>query len=351
LQNRPLPIRLHGRKDYSAYPLAEKNVKILLATDGSALADAALEVLLYRPWQAGAQVRVISVVEPLSERINHLVRHFGLSKAASDSRKRFIRLSTDLLESYAERLQAKFGADLVSSAVLCGRVRETLIDEATSWQANTIMLGAHGRSETGEILLGSVAEYLLTHARSSVEILKSVSPAALISEIEQKKPLAENRYLVALDDSSYNQITMDEILSRQWPARSSFKVVSVVEPTPFQAYTGLDLEEGPGSEEYQGLVKKTRDAERAAAEKVVAGAVALLQEKLADACVTGEVIEGHARDAILSSARAWTANLIIMGLQGRSGCRSQIGRISKATAVYAPCSVLVVRQHVQGKDS
>jgi len=317
-------------------------MKILLATDGSALADSALEVLLYRPWQDDTQVRVISVVEPLNERINHLVGLFDLAKTASDSQEGFTRLSIDLVDSYVERLSEKFGADMVSSAVLTGGVRETLIDEATAWKADTIVLGAHGRSETRELLFGSVPEYVLSHAKCSVEILKAASPAALISEIERKQPLEDNRYLVALDDSACSEITINEILSRQWPARSFFRIVSVVEPLPFQAYAGLGPEEGAGAE-YDNLVKKIMEAEHAAAKKVVAGAVTRLRKKFSDASVKGEVLEGYARDRILHSARIWPANLIIMGSHGRSGYKPVLGRVSRATTIHAPCSVLIVR--------
>lgn len=316
-------------------------MKVLLATDGSALADAALEVLLYRPWQDGTQVRVVSIVEPLNERMRHLVGVFGLAKTADDSQKRFIRLSTDLVKSYVERLKEKFGSEMVSGAVLPGWVRESLINEANSWKADVIMLGAHGHRESKELLFGSVPEYALSHARCSVEILKAPKPAVLIAEIERKQPLEDNRYLVALDDSASGEAVLSEIMARKWPARSFFKIVSVVEPLPFKAYSGLGPEQG--ARDYENLVSKTIEAEQLAAKKVVTTAVAMLQEKLPDAFVSGEVLEGYARDRILSCAHEWPANIIIIGANGRSGSKSVPGRVARATTIHAPCSVLVVR--------
>ena len=322
-------------------------MRILLATDGSSQSDAALEVVLYRPWEEGTLVRVISVVEPLNEKINHLVGLFGLAKSASDAQKRFTQMTGELVEKYATRLKEKFADEAVSSAVLHGRVRETLVGEATSWKADTIVLGAHGRTETSELVFGSVQAYVLTHASCSVEILKAESPAALVAEIEHHEPLGEGKYLVALDDSECSEATMKAVLARRWPEKPSFKVLSVVEPLPFQAYTGLGPWEGAGAEEYVNLVNKTMEAELAVAKKVVADAVARLQKRFSDATVSGEVLEGYAKDRILSLAKDWSAGMIIMGSHGRSGFMEFVlGSVSKTTSIHAPCSVLVVRAPV-----
>ena len=41
-------------------------MKILLATDGSSFSEAAVEEVVHRPWPAGTEVKIISVVEPLA---------------------------------------------------------------------------------------------------------------------------------------------------------------------------------------------------------------------------------------------------------------------------------------------
>jgi len=319
-------------------------MRILLATDGYSTADAALEVLLYRPWEPDTEVRVVSVVEPLHDKINHLVGLFGLAQTASDAQKRFSEMTAELVEKYAVRLKEKFGADKVSSVVLQGRAKEALVGEASAWKADTIVLGAHGRNDSGEFLFGSVPEYVLSHAKCSVEILRAASPGTLVAEIEREQPLEEDKYLVALDDSECSEAVLAEILARKWPARPFFKVISVVEPLPFQAYTGLGPWEGSSTEEYVNLVNKTMEAEQVLAKKIVAEAVSKLQQKFSDATVSGEVLEGYAKDRILSLSKDWPADLIIMGSHGRSGFMEFVlGSVSKATSIHAPCSVLVVR--------
>ena len=319
-------------------------MRILLATDGSATADAALDVLLYRPWEPGSQVRVISVAEPLNERLTHMVGLFGLGKTAADAHSNYVQQLKDLVEKYALALKEKFGAENVSAEVINGKVKETIVAEASKFNADTTVLGAHGRKETADVLFGSVPEYVLSHAKSTVEILRAVSPSTMITEIERKQPVEEDKYLVALDDSECSTATLKEILSRKWPANPFFKVVCVVEPLPFQAYSGLGPWEGAGSDEYVNLVNKTLHAEQEIARKVVDNAVSKLQQQFPDANVTGEVQEGYAKDRILGTAREWPADLIIAGSHGRGGFMDFVlGSVSKATAVHAPCSIMVVR--------
>lgn len=319
-------------------------MRILLATDGSANADAALEVVLYRPWEAGTEVRVICVVEPVHEKINQVIGLFGLAKTAAEAQKRLLDLSKELVDKYASALKKKFGDDKVSCSVIEGRIKESIVADAISWNAKLIIMGAHGRNESGEFLFGSIPEYVLSHAKSSVEILRVTSPGTVVTELERQQPIEEDKYLVALDDSDCSHSTLDEILKRQWPPKPFFKVISVVEPLPFQAYSGLGPWEGAGSEEFVNLVNKTMEAEQSVAKKVVSEAVAKIKQKFADADVSGEVLEGYAKDAILSTSKDWPADLIIMGSHGRGGFMDLVlGSVSKATATHAPCSVLVVR--------
>ncbi len=326
-------------------------MKILLATDGSANAEAALDVVLYRPWAEGSQVRVITVIEPINEKLNQVVGLFGLAKTAADARDRFIERTRDLIARYETKLKEKFGAENVSAEVLEGRVKETLVAEAVRFKADTLILGAHGRNESAEFLFGSVPDYVLAHAKCSVEILRAASLSTMITEIEREHPVEEDKYLLALDDSHCSQETLNEVLRRKWPPKSFFKVLTVLEPLPFQAYSGLGPWEGAGSEEYVNLVNKTMEAEQAVAKKVVSDACAKLKEKFADAEVSGEVVEGYAKEQILSLAKSWPADLVILGSHGRGGFMEFVlGSVSKATASHAPCSVLVVRSPANTVD-
>lgn len=319
-------------------------MRILLATDGSANAEAALEVVLYRPWEDGTSVHVISVLEPMHDKINHTIGFLGLGKIAEEARLKLAQSTKELVAKYTDRLVGKFGAERVSSAVVEGKIKQKIVEEAKKFNADTIVIGAHGQKEVG--LFGSTPDFVLSHASCSVEILRAASLSTMLTEIERQQPVEEDKYLVALDDSTCSEATMQTILSRKFPAKSFFKIVSVVEPLPFQAYSGLGPWEGTGSEEYVKLVNKTLDAEKEIAKKVVTEATAKIKEKFPDADVSGEVLEGYAKDQILEMAKNWPADLLIMGSHGRGGFMEFVlGSVSKASATHAPCSVLVVRPH------
>lgn len=319
-------------------------MKILLATDGSANADAALEVVLYRPWEAGSEVRVISVVEPMHERINKVVGLFGLGKTAAQAHEKFIEKTQHLIDSYAAKLKEKFGADKVSSGIKEGKVKESIVAEAKAFGADTIVLGAHGRNESGEFLFGSVPDFVLSHSSCSVEILRTASPSTMVAEIERQQPIEEDKYLVALDDSECSEATVAELLKRKWPPKPFFKILTVVEPLPLQAYSGLGPWEGSGAEDYIKLVNKTMEAEQNVAKKIVEDASSKIKAAFPDATISTDVIDGYAKDEILATAKNWPADLIIMGSHGRGGFMEFVlGSVSKATATHAQCSVLVVR--------
>jgi nucleotide-binding universal stress UspA family protein len=61
----------------------------------------------------------------------------------------------------------------VETAVEVGDIREKIIDCASDWDADLIVVGSHGRSGIPRFLLGSVAEFVARHAKCSVEIVRA----------------------------------------------------------------------------------------------------------------------------------------------------------------------------------
>jgi len=77
----------------------------------------------------------------------------------------------DLVERIAQQLRAAgFNAE---TAVETGDVRERILDSATEWRADLIVLGSHGKRGIQRFLLGSVAEFVARHAKCSVQIIRT----------------------------------------------------------------------------------------------------------------------------------------------------------------------------------
>ena len=69
----------------------------------------------------------------------------------------------ELVERIAEQLRdAGFKAE---TAVEVGDVRERILDSASEWRADLIVLGSHGKRGLQRFLLGSVAEFVARHAK------------------------------------------------------------------------------------------------------------------------------------------------------------------------------------------
>ncbi len=68
--------------------------------------------------------------------------------------------------------------------------------------------------------------------------------------------------------------------------------------------------------------------------------------------VTPRLLEGLPKEAIVDEAEQWGADLIVVGSNGYGAIkRFLLGSVSLAVALYAPCSVEIVRQSpIQGRS-
>jgi nucleotide-binding universal stress UspA family protein len=146
-------------------------MKILLAVDGSAYSDAAVEEVLRRPWPPDSEVKVITAAEmpvPLGmepwaaspdyfEALENSVR--SAANAVIDRALLNLRTITD------KTLK-------ISSEIIQGPPRQVIVDEAESWGADLILMGSRGLGAWNRLLLGSVSSAVVHHAKCSVEIVR-----------------------------------------------------------------------------------------------------------------------------------------------------------------------------------
>jgi nucleotide-binding universal stress UspA family protein len=145
-------------------------MNILVAIDESDYSKAALEAVIKRPWPAGTNFRVITVVEPFHpEAAGWQTDYVPLAIEAQKMRN---DAAAKLVENAGAELKKQFG-DQVSCEVIEGYIKEQILDTATHWPADLIVVGSHGRRGFGRFLLGSVSEAIAKHATCSVEIVKT----------------------------------------------------------------------------------------------------------------------------------------------------------------------------------
>ena len=146
-------------------------MRILVATDGSEFALAALRSVASRPWPVGSVARVISVPEfILLKESSYLKTHqvTDLGEAALDDARLSIAAGVGALSASSLKL---------SSGVpkLEDRPYRVILHEAETWLADLIVLGSHGRSGFDRVIMGSVSEVVALHARCSVEVIRDVN--------------------------------------------------------------------------------------------------------------------------------------------------------------------------------
>ena len=141
---------------------------ILLAVDDSKFSEAAIQALVAQAPPKNAKVWVLHVLEPPSLLLGREMEgpEPGLEVVWKTRRQQ------------AEALVAKAAETLRKSGLNAtpilkdGDPKSRIIDLATEWHADLIVLGSHGRKGLNRFLMGSVSEGVARHANCSVEIVR-----------------------------------------------------------------------------------------------------------------------------------------------------------------------------------
>lgn len=147
-------------------------MRIVLAVDDSPYSEAAVDTLITQFRPAGVEVRVFHAVEWLRDMPQSFMFGEGptFDKDILSSRSQSVERAQHLVERVAQKLQT--AGFQTSTATPDTDPRHGIIDCATQWNADLIVMGSHGRKGFDRLLLGSVAEAVMRHANCSVEIVR-----------------------------------------------------------------------------------------------------------------------------------------------------------------------------------
>lgn len=150
-------------------------MKILIGVDGSEYSDAALDEVLQRTWPKGSQILVVHAFEmpvaPTSE-------VWALPPDYYEQLDRAARTqSSSVIEAAVEKLKSVLGTTLeVKGKAILGSPKRVILDEAEAWKPDLIMVGSHGYPTWERLLLGSVSQAVVSHAKCSVEVVRMPAP-------------------------------------------------------------------------------------------------------------------------------------------------------------------------------
>jgi len=146
-------------------------MKILLAVDGSPFSDAALEEVGRRPWPNNSQVMVVTAFEAPYAATPEV---WALPVDYYDQVERSVRLrANSVMETAVAELIAALEPDVeVKGKCVAGSPQRVILDEAEKWKADLIVVGSHGYPAWERLLLGSVSQAIVSHAKCSVEVVR-----------------------------------------------------------------------------------------------------------------------------------------------------------------------------------
>jgi nucleotide-binding universal stress UspA family protein len=182
-----------------------------------------------------------------------------------------------------------------------------------------IVIGTHGRSLLGHLLMGSVAEKILRHAPCDVMTLRGdARPGAADGRF--------HRVLVPVDFSEHSQRALARARTLATAAGDAITLLHVVEPLPPMFLAG-------GIEH---RVQLDPEMPKRVAQR--------LQEWAGDAQVSTRMAEGQAAKEIARAADEMGADLIVMGSRGLTGLEHiLVGSVTERVCRSARVPVLVVR--------
>lgn len=147
-------------------------MKVLIALDDSPYSEILLDSVRDRHWPKGTQFKLISVVEPPEEDVASVCGgEEGLCGRPALA-KRNARITRLCMEARHAIESAVEGA-IVHFEMRTGKPVREIVEAATDWPADRVLIGAHGHNACPRYLTGSVSRSVAQHAPCSVEIVRA----------------------------------------------------------------------------------------------------------------------------------------------------------------------------------
>lgn len=311
-----------------------ESMRVLIPVDGSESSLSVIDQAALIPWTKGSRLLILGVAEMPSTLMAGPIAMPGTyyqewEKALED------QAASNIDQAVKRYVAAGGAAEMVTTLTLRGNTKEAIIDEAEKFGADLIMIGTHGYNALERMWLGSVSRTVASHAGCSVEIVRPTVSSGK----------GGMKILVAIDGSPFGEAAVAEVAERPWPEGTEVRVITAIHlpftPTP---------ETWVLPDEFYAQAEKHSHEQ---AEVILRRAEKMIEESNAGRATpisfSSEAILGHAEEVILSVAREWSADLILLGSHGhRAWERFLLGSVSQAVAWHAPCSVEIVRSQPSG---
>lgn len=148
-------------------------MKIVLAIDGSDFSEAAVKGLAKMPLPNDSEVNIINIYEHRALPAQGLASSKAtLYKYPEDAIKNAEIIGKKIVSKAVEVLKRKNDLLTITTTVVNGLPKKEILEKAESFDGDLIVVGSQGQGAFSRFLLGSVSQYLATHAKCSVMIVK-----------------------------------------------------------------------------------------------------------------------------------------------------------------------------------
>lgn len=280
---------------------------ILVPTDGTAVAEQALEAVMPIATAAGATIHVLHVVD--------------LSPVSPSQRSLASEALGDQATTHTEGLAASAGDGevQVETAVVetTEPVHEAIVEYATGHGIDLIAMGTRAPTGLERLTVGSVTRRTL---RTATQPVLTVTPMASVGGLEA--------VLHPTDGSAAAEAGADVALGLCSMTEAGLHVINVVDESgPWSTLETSDLLvafEAMGREAVDVVIERAEDAGLSS--------------------VQASVLEGDPADVIVEYADERDVDAIVLGTHGRRGLdRVLLGSVAEAVVARAPVPVIVAR--------
>ena len=304
-------------------------MKILVASDGSEHSKAGLRLLKRFPLPTGAEVILLSVLEPIPGLTTFQERDH---QAYTEFRKwRREQAGPLLAQDLVELQETGWKIQTIQGE---GHVADEITRVARAEKTDLVVVGSRGLGRVESYLLGSVTYQVIKHSPCSVLVTRLASqtpPGECGAPAQESAPRKPLKILLALDSSPNSGAALKSLASL--PLRNRAEVTALTVLTVVRLYR-MDILQRMG--EFWKEEKRTAEATLSEAQQL------LQQSKVK---VKTQLSEGEdAVQEIIEAARRLGCDLIVLGDKGESGITGfLLGSVSNGVVQHADCSVLIVK--------
>ncbi|MBS2008014.1 MAG: universal stress protein [Cyanobacteria bacterium SZAS TMP-1] len=144
-------------------------MKVLLAIDDNVCSQSVIRAAAQEQWPEGTEIRLLTVIEDLNKLYGDTASPRSEEDTAEGDRR--VEHAAALCQKALQRIKKNREGLEISYEVKTGTPAAAIVESAKNWQADKIMIGAHGRSVCPHNFVGSVSRSVKDQFGDRVEVV------------------------------------------------------------------------------------------------------------------------------------------------------------------------------------